>query len=433
MTNPAPLRIRGDIGTVAAAIAGAAPGLLLPFAIAIVYPPTTSDLLLLAISVAVTTTALSGAAIEVNSIANVGGELARGRHASRASLRRFRAQSLLYGLGIAMLVVPTLAAIYWWRLDDPSAFLTTVAVLGLAPVVGAYSSAVAGEAIALGRAHWAVGVQAARALVPLLVLAIGGAAPLWTLALAYVAGEGVRALVLVAVCEAAVRSDALLRADSQLSVSRVAWQSGALAIAQSQPVVDRAILAGGEAGSLTSYDLADRTMQAGAQLVLQGILQRRVGRWARLRAMSRDDAARMFRQDAVSGLTWSVLVAGGVAMICGLVLVLGIVPDAWRTGVLWGLILTPSIPTLLVTTAGSRLLVIAGRQRLLVGFAAVAAVSTLALDLAFFTVWGAVGVILAAVVVRAGLAVLHLLVLRRVIPPIIGSEAAREDEGDRTA
>lgn len=431
MTNASPVRIRGDIGTVAAAIAGAAPGLLLPFAIAIVYPPTTSDLMLLAISVAVTTTALSGAAIEVNSVANVGGVLARGRHASRASLRKFRLRSLLYGLGIAVVIVPALAAIYWWRLDDPRAFLTTVAVLGLAPVVGAYSSAVAGEAIALGRAHWAVGVQAARALVPLIALAFGGPVPLWTLALAYVAGEAVRGLVLVVVCEAAVRSDALLRVDSAMSVSRVAWQSGALAIAQSQPVVDRAIIAGAEAGALTSYDLADRTMQSGAQLVLQGILQRRVGRWARIRAMSRDDAAHMFRRDAMSGLIWSVLVAGGVAAVCGVALLLGIVPEAWRTGLLWGLILTPSIPTLLVTTAGSRLLVIAGRQRLLVGFAAVAAVSTFALDLAFFALWGAVGVILAAVVVRAGLAVLHLLVLRRVIPPIIGSEPTGGKEAEQ--
>lgn len=422
MTASGTLSTRGDLATVGAAVVGAAPGLALPFAIALVYPAATSDIALLAISVAVTATALAGAAIEVNSVANVGSILAHGHHASRRSLERFRRRSLLYGVGITAVVAPVLAAVFWWRLDDPGTFLTTVAILSLAPIVGAYGSAAAGEAIALGRAHWAVGVQASRALVAVVALTALGPIPLWALACTYVAGEILRAVILVVVCDVAVRRDHLPRAHSVLNVSRVAWQSGALAIAQSQPVIDRAILASGASGSVTSYDLADRTMQAGAQLVLQGILQRRIGRWARIRTLNRSDARAMFRHDATTGLIWSILAAGGVAAVCAVALGFHLVPDEWRTGLSWGMILVISIPFLLVTTAGSRLLVIAGRQRLLVAFAAGAAAATLVLDLIAFALLGPVGVILVAVAVRAGLAAAHLLVLRRVIPPLVGSE-----------
>ena len=214
----------------------------------------------------------------------------------------------------------------------------------------------------------------------------------------------------------------LERPNERLAIGSLAWQSSSTAIGQAQPVVDRTFIVGGGAGALSSYEMADKLMQGGAQLIVMGLLQRRIGNWARLRGMPRADVGRMLLVDARTVGTWTLLVSVGLALLCVSAVQLGIVPDPWRTGVLWGAILSASIPTLIVTVACSRLLIIAGKQHLLPIFAIVGVGLTVLANAGLFTLLGATGIIVAAVVVRAILAALYLIVVRRVLPAVIASD-----------
>lgn len=420
-TLPAGHARRTDIATILIALVGALPGLLLPFAISASFDLASSDLLLLALSVTVTTGALVGSAIEINSIAVIGRHLGQGTHPSPRRLWMFRFRGLLYGLLVSLIATPVLVAVYATKLTDVGSFIAVVVVLTFAPIIGGYSSSVSGEAIALGKAHWAVGLQATKALVPLVLIVGFGEIPLQFVALAYVGGEVARAIILTLVCSRAGRLLQLPREHVHLATSGLVWQSSALAVAQAQPVVDRTFLVG-EPGQVSSYEMGDKLMQAGAQLVTMGLLQRRIGSWSRLRAMNAADARTLLLRDARTVGAGAVLAAALLAAVCVLASGLPIVPDEWRTGILWGAILSASIPTLLVTVAGSRLLVVAGRQKLLIWFAAGGVVLTLVADLVLFSVFGPVGIILAAVIVRAILACVYLLVLRAVLPGVIGSD-----------
>lgn len=416
----APAR-RTDFATLIIAVVGAVPGLLLPFAISATFDLTSSDLLLLALSVTVTTGALVGSAIEINSIAVIGRYLGNGTHPSARRLWAFRFRGLLYGLVIALVVTPILVVVYGSRMPDIGTFVSVVVILTFAPIIGGYSSSVSGEAIALGQAHWAVGLQAMKSLVPFVVVLGWGDVALHVVAVAYVCGEVARAIALTLVCRYAGKRLELEREHVHLATAGLLWQSSAMAVAQAQPVVDRTFLVG-EPGQVSSYEMGDKLMQAGAQLVTMGLLQRRIGAWSRLRAMSAADASTMFRRDARTVGVGAVLVAALLAVACIIASTLPIIPDEWRTGILWGAILSASIPTLIVTVAGSRLLVVAERQKLLIWFAVGGVVLTLAADLLLFAALGAVGIILAAVIVRAILACVYLLVLRAILPGVIASD-----------
>lgn len=413
---------KADGITLLAAVVGAAPGLVLPFAVAATYPALQSDLLLLAISIAVTTTSLVGAAIEINSIAVIGRLLGQGGHPSSRALWTYRLRCLAYGAGVSLITTPLLVLLYASRIDDLGQFFLLSASVAVAPIIGGYSSSVAGEAIALGQTQWAVSLQATKALLPVLLLVTVGDAALEAVAIAYVLGEVVRGVALTFVCRAVLSKRELERPNERLAIGSLAWQSSSTAIGQAQPVVDRTFIVGGGAGALSSYEMADKLMQGGAQLIVMGLLQRRIGNWARLRGMPRADVGRMLLVDARTVGTWTLLVSVGLAVLCVSAVQLGIVPDPWRTGVLWGAILSASIPTLIVTVACSRLLIIAGKQHLLPIFAIVGVGLTVLANAGLFTLLGTTGIIVAAVVVRAILAALYLIVVRRVLPAVIASD-----------
>jgi hypothetical protein len=82
--------VKKDLSSAGAAIVGSLPGFTLPFVAALVLSPQTSDLLLLAISIAVTQSVIVTSAAELTTVAEFGRMLGRGVQPTAAALRSFR-------------------------------------------------------------------------------------------------------------------------------------------------------------------------------------------------------------------------------------------------------------------------------------------------------------------------------------------------------
>jgi len=414
------MRGRADITTAVAAIVGSVPGLALPFVLATNLGGQRSDTFLLALSIAVTMNSILGAAIEVNALAVFGRLLGEGVVPSARSVAGFRLKSVGYGVAVSAVAAPLYIWFYSGQVDDPRFFAAVAAVIALGPIVGSYSGATSGQTVAMGRTAVAVLMQSFKSVIPLVLAATVPTITVIVLAAGFVAGEAVRGVVLSIVNARAVDGLHAVRTTRTIAPDRIVWQSGSNVLAQGQPVTDRYILGGAAAGSITAYELADRVLQAASQLVVMGLLIRRLSNWSRLRSMSRDDAARMFRRDIrILGLG-SILASVGIVGVC--VVGINFAPSEWRLGLSWAAALAVSLPPLVLGAASTRLLVIAQRQKLLIWFSLASVVATVILDIVLFGALGPFGVIVAAVCVRSLMAVAYLLALRRVLPPLIGSE-----------
>jgi len=414
------MRGRADITTAVAAIVGSVPGLALPFVLATNLGGQRSDTFLLALSIAVTMNSILGAAIEVNALAVFGRLLGEGVVPSARSVAGFRLKSVGYGVAVSAVAAPLYIWFYSGQVDDPRFFAAVAAVIALGPIVGSYSGATSGQTVAMGRTAVAVLMQSFKSVIPLVLAATVPTITVIVLAAGFVVGEAVRGVVLSIVNARAVDGLHAVRTTRTIAPDRIVWQSGSNVLAQGQPVTDRYILGGAAAGSITAYELADRVLQAASQLVVMGLLIRRLSNWSRLRSMSRDDAARMFRRDIrILGLG-SILASVGIVGVC--VVGINFAPSEWRLGLSWAAALAVSLPPLVLGAASTRLLVIAQRQKLLIWFSLASVVATVILDIVLFGALGPFGVIVAAVCVRSLMAVAYLLALRRVLPPLIGSE-----------
>ena len=193
-------------------------------------------------------------------------------------------------------------------------------------------------------------------------------------------------------------------------------------------MTDRVFLAGAPAGSLTAYEMADKLFFAATQFLNLGFLVRRMSGWSRLPSVPVAEGRLRLRRDltvlvGVAGVT-ALLVLGGALVASRLTFL----PSAWHQGLVWAAILSVSLPMIMVSMCGGRLLIIGRRQHLLIRLSAISVAANAVLDWIFFGIFGPVGIPVATVLVRTLSAVLYLIVVRRAIQGIIGSELAGADD-----
>ena len=142
--------MRKDLSTSVAAIVGSLPGFTLPFVVALVLPPGTSDVLLLAMSVAITVSVIVSSSVELTTIAEYGRVLGRDRTPSPHALRDYRRRVLLFATAVTVLVVPALAIAYAVGSPARGEFVVLVCAVSPAPILAAVASILSGECIARG-------------------------------------------------------------------------------------------------------------------------------------------------------------------------------------------------------------------------------------------------------------------------------------------
>jgi hypothetical protein len=414
--------LRKDLPTAAAAIVGSLPGFTLPFVAALLLTPGASDVLLLAMSVAITVALIVSAAVEMTTIAEYGRVLGKHRSPTADALRGYRRRVLLFAAALTALVVPALALAYAVGSQDRGQFVVLVCAVAPAPILAAVASMLAGECIARGGATVPIAVQAMRSLLPAVLLMAWWDAPLVLVAAMLPAGEAARAAVLAVVVRRLRAQQAEDEASGALTPYGLVAQALSSGVTQLGPAVDRLFLSASGAGSVSSYEIADRLMYAAAQFVNMAFLVRRVGAWARLPTMAAADAVALLRRDGrVLGAVTALLTAGGT-LGCFVALVSGLLPDSWAQGFLWGAIVMLSLPAHVFNVVGTRLLVVARRQRWMLAIAVATAVLNAVLDTIFFVLLGPVGIVVATVLLRWTMAGVYLVLLRTAVPQTIGQD-----------
>ena len=252
--------VRKDLASAVAAIIGSLPGFTLPFVAAFVLSPGTSDLLLLALSIAVTQAVIVSAAVDLTAIAEYGRLFGRGVEPSPAAVRVFRWRVLRFALLVTVLVTPVLTIAYASRSPDKGEFVALVGVVAVAPLLSALASMLSGECVARGAPVIPVAVQAMRSLVPAVLLVAWPSAPLWLVAAALPIGEAVRGVILLVTCRRLRRAqmhEAQEQADVLPAHGMIA-QAASSGVTQLGPAADRLFLAPAGAGYISAYEMADR-------------------------------------------------------------------------------------------------------------------------------------------------------------------------------
>jgi O-antigen/teichoic acid export membrane protein len=425
--------VRKDLASAVAAIVGSLPGFTLPFVAAFVLSPGTSDLLLLAVSIAVTQAVIVSSAVDLTTIAEYGRLLGRGVEPSRAAVRAFRWRVLRFALLLTVLVTPVLAVAYGSRLPDWGEFVALVGVVAAAPVLGALASMLSGECVARGAPVVPIAVQAMRSLVPAVLLIAWPTAPLWLVAAALPIGEGLRGVILLICCRRLRRAQ-MRETQEQTDVlpaHGMLAQAASSGVTQLGPAVDRLFLAPSGAGYISAYEMADRLMYAVAQFFSLTFVYRRVATWARLPTMEAERAGRLLRRDARTlGVAVAVLTVAGVAG-CGVALASGLLPPNWSLGFWWGALVMLSVPAHGFNVVGTRLLVVSRNQHLMLWIAIATAVLNAALDALFYRWFGPIGIVVATVVLRWVMAGVYLALLRVVVPRTIGQDLVEQPSGHR--
>jgi hypothetical protein len=413
--------LRKDLHTAVAAIVGSLPGFTFPFVAALVLAPGASDVLLLATSVAITVSVIVSSSVELTTIAEYGRVLGRDRNPAPGALRDYRRKVLLFAGALTVLVVPALALAYAAGSPARGEFIVLVCAVAPAPILAAVASILSGECIARGGPTVPIAVQAMRTLLPAVLLAVWWDAPLVAVAAMLPAGEAARAVVLAAAARR-LRAQQAGADDGALTPFGLVAQAMSSGVTQLGPAVDRLFLSASGAGSVSSYEIADRLMYAAAQFVNMAFLVRRVGAWARLPTMAPDDASALLRRDGrVLGIVTAVLTALG-ALACLAALASGLLPASWGQGFLWGAIVMLSLPAHVFNVVGTRLLVVARRQRWMLGIATATAVLNAVLDTLLFVLLGPIGIVVSTLLLRWTMAGVYLVLLRTAVPQTIGYE-----------
>ena len=422
-----------DLSSAVAAVVGSLPGFTLPFVASLVLSSRTSDVLLLAVSVAVTQAVIVSSAVDLTTIAEYGRLLGRRAEPDPAAVRAYRWRVLRFALLLTVLVTPVLAVSYASRSPDRGEFLALVGVVAAAPLLSAVASMLSGECVARGAPVVPVAVQAMRSLVPAVLLLAWPGAPLWLVAAALPVGEGLRGVVLLVSCRRLRRAQAAQAQEhvDVLPAHGLLAQAASSGVTQLGPAVDRVFLASSGAGSVSAYEMADRLMYAAAQFFSLTFVYRRVATWARLPAMGADEAGRMLRRDARTlGVAVAVLTLAGF-LGCIVALYSGLLPADWTQGFWWGALVMLSVPAHGFNVVGTRLLVVSRRQRYMLWIAVATAVLNAVLDTAFYRWIGPIGIVVATVVLRWLMAGVYLALLRVVVPQTIGQDLAEQPGGPR--
>jgi peptidoglycan biosynthesis protein MviN/MurJ (putative lipid II flippase) len=414
--------VRKDLHTAVAAIVGSLPGFTLPFVAALVLTPAASDLLLLALSVAITVSVIVSSAVELTTIAEYGRVLGGDRNPAPDALRDYRRRILLFGTALTVLVVPVLAIAYAAGSPEAGEFAVLVCAVAPAPILASIASMLSGECIARGAPTVPIAVQAMRTLAPAVVLALWWDAPLVVVAAMLPVGEAIRAVILAATARR-LRAEQAGAEDGALTPFGLVAQASSSGVTQLGPAVDRLFLSSSGAGAISSYEMADRLMYAASQFVNMAFLVRRVGAWARLPTMAPGEASALLRRDGrVLGAVTAVLTVGG-ALVCLAGPATGLLPEGWGQGFLWGAIAMLSLPAHVFNVVGTRLLVVARRQRWMLAIAVATAVLNAVLDVILFFLLGPIGIVVATVLLRWLMAGVYVVLLRTAVPQTIGREA----------
>lgn len=425
--------MKKGLASAAAAIVGSLPGFTLPFVAAVVLGPRDSDLLLLALSVAITQSVIVSSAAELTTIAEYGRMLGRRVEPTAAALRSFRWRVLRFAVLLTLVVTPVLAVAYASSSADRVEFVALVGTVAITPILAAVASLFSGEAVARGAPIVPITVQAMRSLVPAVLLLAWPGVPLWLAAVALPVGEGMRALVLMVSCRRLRRRVADHQRTAGLVPHGMLAQATSQGVAQLGPAVDRVFLTSAGVGFIAAYEMADRLTYAATQFFTLTFLYRRIAVWAQLPTMEVEPARRMLNRDArmLSIAAGALTAAGVVASLVALAS--GLLPHEWTRGFWWGAIVMLSVPAHVFNVVGTRLLVVGRKQHYMVGIAVTTAALNAALDTVFFLLIGPIGIVVATVVLRWIMAGVYLVLLRRVVPQTIGQELVAQPEAPRRA
>lgn len=423
--------MRKDLASAVAAVVGSLPGFTLPFVAALVLGQQTSDILLLAVSIGVTQSVIVSSAAELTTVAEYGRLLGRGVDPTAAALRAFRWRVLRFALLLTVVVTPVLAVAYSARSTDRGEFAALVCAVAATPVLAAAASMLSGECVARGAPVVPIAVQSLRSLVPALLLLAWPDVPLWLAAAALPVGEGVRGAVLLVSCRRVRRAQVREEQTDGLVPHALLAQAASQGVTQLGPAADRVFLSSSGAGYISSYEMSDRLFYAATQFITMTFLFRRVAGWAQLPTMAADDGRRLLRRDARTlGPAVTILTVGGVAA-CLLALASGLLPQDWTQGFWWGAVVMLSVPAHAFNVVGTRLLVVARRQRWMLGIAVATAVLNAVLDTVLYLWIGPIGIVVATVVLRWIMAGVYFGLLRIAVPQTIGQELAPRPEGGR--
>jgi hypothetical protein len=420
--------VKKDLSSAGAAIVGSLPGFTLPFVAALVLSPQTSDLLLLAISIAVTQSVIVTSAAELTTVAEFGRMLGRGVQPTAAALRSFRWRVLRFAALLTVVVTPALAFAYSARSADRGEFVALVCAVAATPVLAAMASVVSGECVARGAPVVPIAVQAMRSLVPALLLLAWPGAPLWLVAVALPLGEATRGLILLVSVRRARRAEAGGEPTDVLAPHGLLAQATSQGVTQLGPAVDRVYLSSSGAGYISSYEMSDRLFYAATQFITMTFLYRRVATWARLPTMEPDAGRQLLRRDGrLLGVVIVVITAVGV-LACLVALASGLLPQDWTQGFWWAAVVMLSVPAHAFNVVGTRLLVVSRNQRYMIAIAIATVVLNAVLDTALYFWLGPVGIIVATVGVRWTMAGVYFVLLRRIVPQTIGQELVQPDD-----
>jgi Na+-driven multidrug efflux pump len=398
-----------------AAVIALLPGFVFPFVLPLVVGEGLSDTYFLAVSIALTLTNVIGNAIELNTVAVYGKALAANTQPASVEMRRYTRRVVTFAVIATATVAPVLFTIYFLGAHDKLTFTPVAAIAAVTPLLAAFTSVLSGTLIARGRSAFAVVMQAPRAGLPLLVAVAIPQVSLIHLALSFVTAEILRLAVLALAVNKVDKTGS--RSTERLSTRGMTWQSLSAALAQGGPVTDRLFLSP-TVGAVTAYELADKLFFSAVQFLNFGYLLRRVGMWARLPGLPRREATAIVRRDFTRLFIGALCLAG--LGICATLAAnsWGVLPVSWSRGVWWSAILFVSLPFTMISMAAGRLVIIAGRQRILFWMSTLTLVGNATLDAAFYFAFGVDGIPIATVILRILAAAIYVVVIVRIVPRI---------------
>jgi len=391
------------------------PGFVLPFAISLASSPDEADTVLLGLAISVTLINVVVNSVELNAIGEYGRHLSSRRieRASARDLAGARRDALVYSIRIGVPLGIGLSIIYVLGRPDPGLFLVCAGAAVLVAIAGGVSASCSAYLIATGKSATAIATQSFRSVFALVSLLGVSTLGVWIIAVAMPIGELVRFLILRRMVRKSLDLPGPTEpSDFRLNLRGMGWQSASTAASQISPVVDRAFLGNSDSGSIAAYEMADKVLFAVIQFLNLSFLVRMVGNWSKLWAFDFQHAQGLVRSDIRRLVVRSMLAAAAAASVIVAALYSGMVPDSWQEGLLWGLVLLASVPFALITSSYARILIIIEKQNLLLRFSIMTILVNVIADFVFYTLLGAIGIIIASGLMRVFSAVAYLAYFR---------------------
>ncbi|MGN6274235.1 MAG: hypothetical protein ACTHMQ_14220 [Protaetiibacter sp.] len=345
-------------------VLGAAPGLVLPFALPVVAGTEISDALLLALSIALIVSGIFAASVEAAFAAEIAVVRRDGAAPTMRSVAVTGLRSLRTSSWVAVIVYFALAAGYSLVDHDATVRIASTWPLALVPIIAIAAAPWSGFLVAFSRLNGLLFSTFFRTAPALLVLTLG--AGLFSLSLALACGEAVRCGYLAWRVRVLVRTNRAATTTLAPVPSRQLWvQFSGQVVGQGAPALARVFLVAGPPGSVTSGELANRIYQAAYQVVNSVVVLPEI---PNLPAVFGDPQggtkARMASLRRV--LLPATVIACAVAALA-LVLAWASLAyeSSWSLGAMWAIILLVGLPFAAASTWAGRSLLVLKRANLL--------------------------------------------------------------------